>query len=457
MDHGVPLLLASNRGPVSFVDGPDGGLELRRGGGGLVSALVPPDGVASGWVCAALNDADRRAVREGLVPPEVRMLPLDAEVFAAAYDRVANSVLWPAQHLLPADPVTDADLAGYRAYADAFAEALASSAAPHGSVLVQDYHLALVPARLRALRPDLRVSHFSHTPWAPPDAFARLPLAGELLEGMLGADAVGFLSPRWARAFLACCSRLLGAQTSDDAVRWQGRTVRVAIHPLGVDAGALRARAARPDVARRTAELQALVGDRQLVLRVDRSEPTKGIVQGLQAYAALLRRHPEHRGRVVHLALAYPSRSTLPQYRAYAVRVREEADAVRAEFGDDAVELVVEDDHARSLAALGMADVLLVNPVRDGMNLVAKEGAVLSRAGLALVLSREAGAADELGADALLVDPHDVVATADALHAGLVMGADERRERTGRLAAAAGALPPSAWLAAQQADLVSRA
>ncbi len=186
------------------------------------------------------------------------MLPLDPDVFTRAYDRVANGVLWPAHHLLPHRPLEDADWAGYTAYAQAFADALAEQAAPRAQVLVQDYHLALVPRLLRARRPDLRVSHFSHTPWAPPAELGRLPAARALLEGMLGADAVGFLSPRWADAFLACCRDLLGAPTTDDTVRWAGRTVRVGVHPLGVDAPRLRARAAEPDVRARAAELRAL-------------------------------------------------------------------------------------------------------------------------------------------------------------------------------------------------------
>ncbi|MCW2606613.1 MAG: alpha,alpha-trehalose-phosphate synthase, partial [Frankiales bacterium] len=429
----VSLLLASNRGPVSFFDTPDGGLELRRGGGGLVSALAGSGTSGTGWVCAALTDADRRAAHEGLLPAGVRMLPLEPALFEAAYDRVANSVLWPAAHLLPAAPLADADWAAYRRYAEAFADAVAQDAAEGAAVLVQDYHLALLPALLRARRPDLRLSHFSHTPWAPPQALRALPVARELLTGMLGADAVGFLSPRWARAFTDCCAELLGAEVRPDGVRWEGRSVRVSVHPLGVDADGLCARAEQDDVLARRAVLQELVGDRQLLLRVDRSEPTKGIVPGLHAYAALLRAHPEHLGRVVHLVLAYPSRAELPEYRAHTALVEAAAAEVDAEFGREGwrpVHLEVRDDHARSLAAYRLADVLLVNPVRDGMNLVAKEGPVLSERGLALVLSREAGAADELGDDALLVDPHDVEGTAQALHRALLMPPAERAART---------------------------
>ena len=216
------------------------------------------------------------------------------------------------------------------------------------------------------------------------------------------------------------------------------------------------ARAADPDVVARRTQLEPVVGDRQLILRIDRTELSKNIVRGLEAYRELLRSRPEHRGRVVHLAFAYPSRHDLPEYREYTAAVQRLAREVNEEFATAGwlpVHLEVRDDYARSLAAYALADVLLVNPVRDGMNLVAKEGPVLSPDGVVLVLSREAGAADELGADALLVNPFDVSQTAAALHQALVMAPAERRARCDRLAEAAAALPPAAWLAAQLAAL----
>jgi trehalose 6-phosphate synthase len=322
-------------------------------------------------------------------------------------------------------------------------------------VLVQDYHLSLTPRQLRALRPDLRIGHFSHTPWAPPEYFRTLPddVAVDVLTGLLGADAVGFLAPRWAEAFVRCCTELLGARTVPGGLSWEGRTVRVDVHALGVDGPALRERAAQPDVEARLQEVRELVGDRQLLLRVDRTELSKNIVRGLHAYRELLRTRPEHRGRVVHLAFAYPSRHDLPEYREYTAAVQRTAREVNEEFAEPGwlpVHLEVRDDYPRSLAALRVADVLLVNPLRDGMNLVAKEGPVLSEHGLALVLSREAGAADELGRDALVVHPLDVSQTAAALHEALQMDPADRAARTARLAAAATALPPQAWLQAQR-------
>ena len=456
------VLLASNRGPVSWVEGADGTLEARRGGGGLVSALGTLElGGHVHWVCAALSDLDRQALRGGAKVDGVTILDVDPVTFERAYNGIANGLLWFTAHLLWSMPTTPSfddrtrrEWDAFCTYSRAFADALAVHAAEGASVLVQDYHLSLVPQLLRELRPDLRIGHFSHTPWAPPEYFRLLPdrIAVGVLRGLLGADSVSFHSARWADAFARCCVEVLGAVYDGQHVTLDGRSTSVAVHPLGVDVDELRARAAEPDVTSRLAGLRALVGDRQMLLRVDRTELSKNIVRGLEAYQLLLRRFPEHRGRVVHVAFAYPSRHDLPEYREYTGAVQRLAREVNEEFAADGwlpVHLEVRDDYARSLAAMALADVVLVNPLRDGMNLVAKEAPVLSQDGLSLVLSREAGAADELGPWAYLVGPLDVSATAEALHAAL---ADtDRTERTAYLVAAAAAHPPASWLSAQLA------
>lgn len=443
------ILVASNRGPVSYTATEAGELEARRGGGGLVSGLSAiGSGEQSLWVCAALGDGDREAVRRGVGEPGVRMLDIDPAVHADAYNGIANSVLWFVHHMLyqtPLEPVFDQEFRrrwdSYRAYNRAFAEALADAAAPEAAVLVQDYHLALVPGMLRELRPDLRIGHFSHTPWAPPEYFGLLPddIAGELLRGMLGADRLGFLTRRWADAFTACCDRLVGGT---------GRT-ETGVHGLGADADFLRERAHRPDVDARLTELREAVGpDRRTVVRVDRTELSKNIVRGLLAYRELLENRPEWRERVVHIALAYPSRQDLAVYRDYTAEVSRLAAEINETWGTPGwtpVIVHVKDDFARSLAAYRMADVALVNPIRDGMNLVAKEVPVVSDAGCALVLSREAGAHEELDEFAITVNPYDVTATAEALHRALTLPPADRADRTKHLAAAATALPPRRW------------
>ncbi|MBO1416797.1 trehalose-6-phosphate synthase, partial [Streptomyces sp. FH025] len=466
----APVLVASNRGPVSFSTTDDGTLTLRRGGGGLVSGLSAIGDPNAVWVCAALNDADRRAAREAprgrldlaghdVGGQAVRMLDIDPETFAHAYNGVANSTLWFVHHLLYATPTAPSFDAGfrtqwaaYRAYNAAFAEALAAEAAPNAAVLVQDYHLSLAPALLREARPDLRIGHFSHTPWAPPEYYRLLPddVARAVLTGILGADRAGFLTERWARAFAACCADLLGATVDHRAltVTHEGRTTLLGVHALGADADFLRERAHRPDVDERLAALREAVGGRRTIVRVDRTELSKNIVRGFQAYRHLLRTRPEWHDRVVHIAFAYPSRTDLAEYRDYTAAVEHLAREINAEFATPTWQpliLHVHDDFPRSLAAYRLADVALVNPIRDGMNLVAKEVPVVSDDGCALVLSREAGAHAELAADALTVNPYDVIATAEALNTALTMSREERADRTKRLAAAATALPPQQW------------
>ncbi|GAA4808044.1 alpha,alpha-trehalose-phosphate synthase (UDP-forming) [Streptomyces ziwulingensis] len=452
------VLVASNRGPVSYEVREDGSLHAKRGGGGLVSGLsaIGPDADAL-WVCSALSDGDREAVRRGVGEDGVRMLDVPADVHADAYNGIANSVLWFVHHMLyqtPLEPVFDAEFrrqwASYEAFNRAFAEALAEEAAEGAVAIVQDYHLTLVPGMLRELRPDLRIGHFSHTPWAPVEYFRMLPddIAEQVLRGMLGADRLGFLTRRWADAFTGCCKALVGGL---------GDT-RIGVHGLGADADFLRRRSHEADVDERMAALREQIGSgpdgnlRRTVVRVDRTELSKNIVRGLLAYRQLLADRPEWHEKVVHVAFAYPSRQDLAVYRDYTAEVQRVADEINTEYGTDGwtpVVLHVQDDFARSLAAYRLADVALVNPIRDGMNLVAKEVPVVSDAGCALVLSREAGAFEELGEDAIVVNPYDVTRTAEALHEALVMPAGERVERAKRLAAAATALPPARWFLEQ--------
>ncbi|MFF9109409.1 MULTISPECIES: trehalose-6-phosphate synthase [unclassified Streptomyces] len=452
-DQKARVLVASNRGPVSYTVGDDGSLHAKRGGGGLVSGLsaIGPDAGAL-WVCSALSDGDREAVRRGAGEQGVRMLDIPADVHADAYNGIANSVLWFVHHMLyqtPLEPVFDAEFrrqwASYETYNRAFAEALAEEAAEGAVVIVQDYHLTLVPGMLRELRPDLRIGHFSHTPWAPPEYFRMLPddIARQVLRGMLGADRLGFLTRRWADAFTACCEQFAGGL---------GDT-RIGVHGLGADADFLRERAHQADVGERMTALREQIGaGRRTIVRVDRTELSKNIVRGLLAFRQLLDDHPEWRERVVHVAFAYPSRQDLAVYRDYTAEVQRVAEEINAAYGTEGwtpVVLHVEDDFARSLAAYRLADVALVNPIRDGMNLVAKEVPVVSDEGCVLVLSREAGAYEELGEDAIAVNPYDVIGTAAALHEALSMAPGERTDRVKRLAAAATALPPAKWFLEQ--------
>jgi len=469
---------------VSFRLGDDGTLSAQRGAGGLVSGLssVTDHAGAVLWVCAALSEADRAAARQapdgrlGLDGTPggsgVRMLDIPPAVFHQAYNAVANSTLWFVHHMLydtPNQPgfgtAFGREWDSFRSYNRAFAEALAQDAGPAGETgrpvraVVQDYHLTLAPRMLADLRPDVRIAHFSHTPWAPPAYFRVLPdaVGREVLDGLLGADHAGFLCQRWADAFLDCCEAVLGpdgakVDRARQRVSYRGHVTEVGVHPLGVDAAELSARAAEPDVQAQMVSLAEATGERKLIVRIDRTELSKNIVRGLAAYRELLVAYPQWRGRVMHVAFAYPSRHDLPEYREYTARARQLAREISEEFAAadwDPLIMQIDDNYPRSLAACRLADVLLVNPIRDGMNLVAKEGPILSDNGCALVLSREAGAAAELSADALMINPFDVSGTARALHEALLMSDSERKRRSQSLARAASAAPPAAWFADQ--------
>jgi trehalose 6-phosphate synthase len=465
------VLVASNRGPVSYQFADDGSLSAKRGGGGMIAgvmsglAALGPDTEAT-WICAALSDADRAAAGEGLPGDTgVRMLDIAPPILDSAYNKVANSALWFVHHMLFDTPVEpcfgaefQADWRSYVTYNEAFAGALTSAGADRSRVLIQDYHLALTPRMVRDLAPAARIAHFSHTPWAPSAYYRLLPdeVGLAVLDGMLGADHCGFLAARWADAFLDCCANVLDASVDGNRVSYRGHTTTVGVHPLGIDVPELRARAAAADVVAHMATLTEATSGRQIVVRVDRTELSKNILRGLASYRELLASRPQWRGQVVHLAFAYPSRSALPRYRAYTEQVERYAEEVNAEFGTpDWTPLILEvkDDYARSLAACRLADVLLINPIRDGMNLVAQEGPALSGNGCALVLSREAGAAALFGDEALLVNPFDISETASALDHALSMPAAERRRRAAAMTAAAEGRAPARWLAEQLAAL----
>ncbi|HEV8114757.1 MAG TPA: trehalose-6-phosphate synthase [Acidimicrobiales bacterium] len=451
------LVVVSNRGPVSYRVGDDGELVPRRGAGGLISTLGPAlaarakaGGITTDtWVAAAISEGDRRAAAEDPAENEgvrIRLLAVDEDAYRGFYDVVSNQTLWFAYHGLDHRPLTPslgrAWHQAFEAYVEvnrAFAEAVAEEAPEGATVLVQDLHLSLVGGHLARERPDLATAHFAHTPFCWPDGLAVLPVERrrQLLEGLAGHGAVGFHSSRWERAFLACCAE---AEVAPPATF---------VSPAAVEPADLGTVAEGEDCVRRLAEMEELVGDRQLLVRVDRMELSKNVVRGFSAFALLLEEHPELVGRVLFVACCYPSRESLPEYAAYRDAVFAEVERVNERFGP-VVDLVAEDDFPRSVAALCRADVALINPVRDGLNMVAKELALVNRRDAVLCLSPEAGAWEELGgAGALAAPPFDLAGTADALHEALTMGADERAERAKRLREAASARTPTDWLGDQ--------
>ena len=453
------LVVASNRGPVSFGIEDGGAPEPRGGAGGLGPSLASAlSGSGATWVAGALTDGDRLvAGADGFEHDGValRLLDLPATVQAGAYNVVANGTLWFLQHDLydrSRRPVFDARWyeawEAYREYNAAFATAIAEEAAEGATVLVHDYHLGLCGGLLADLRGDLRTLHFTHTPWCEPRDLAVLPdhAVRELLAGMAGYGTCGFHTERWAAAYARCAA----------AYRADGDAPTVFASPLGVDAGRLAELANSSECTERREALDERVRGRRLLLRSDRVELSKNLVRGFRAYGELLERRPDLHGGIVFMALAYGSREQLPEYLAYRSEVEHVVELVNARFGSGdwaPVELDVSDDFLGSLAALTRYDVLLVNPLRDGLNLVAKEGPLVNRVDGVVALSREAGAFEELGTAALEVHPYDVVQTAAALERALDMGTGERADRAARLRSVCAARTPASWLD----DLVAHA
>ena len=447
-----PLVIVSNRGPLSFAF-EDGRLVTRKGGGGLVTALGPAvAGTGATWFAAALSDADRQAAAAGTIEAEgfrVRPLTVEPNAYRMYYDVVSNGLLWFVYHglfdLARRPRIDRRWREAWDAYRDVnrtFAEAVAADADDGSTVLVHDYHLSLLPAELAQKRPDLRTVYFQHTPFCAPDALRVLPasIATELLGGMAAARACGFHATRWAAAFEACTHDVLG------------RSARTFVSPASADADGIRAVAASEPCTEALRALEADVGDRQVIVRVDRIELSKNLLRGFHAFDELLRTAPEWRGRVVFAAFVYPSREGRPEYLAYRQEVEGLVRRINGTWGTAGWTPILydpEDDFPRSVAALRRYDVLLVNPVRDGLNLVAKEGPLVNERDGVLALSRESGVWEELGGVALELNPFDVSDTAEVLASALSMSRDERADHARATREAAGARTSQQWLGDQ--------
>jgi trehalose 6-phosphate synthase len=448
------MMLVTHRGPYRFSVCDDGSFAARRGAGGLVSAMLPlvqrdDIGEPPSWVAAAIDEGDRAAVAAGAatVPGlDLHLLELDPALHRMHYDVISNAVLWFIHHGLfdlARRPRFDRYLReawdGYEAVNAAFADVVVDRARDGEQVLVHDYHLALVPGMARAVRPDLRLTHFTHTPFCGPNSIRILPTdMAEAVCASMGAVTAGFHTARWAAAYSASAREVTGADVTPPYAA-----------PLGPDPDALAEVAASDGAARRAAELDELVGDRKLLLRSDRIDLSKNIVRGFHVYDALLDTHPECRERVVFVALLNRSRSSLAEYLAYEQEVDQAAARVNERWGTSSWQPVVldtRDDYEQTVAGFSRYDALFVNPVKDGLNLVAKEGPLVNRRDGVVALSPEAGAYEELHGAVLPVHPYDIEAGAHALHTALVMPADERAVRAAELRRLVAVHTPRTWL-----------
>jgi trehalose 6-phosphate synthase len=454
-------IIAANRGPLEFTIKPDGERVQQRGSGGLVTALstLSPHLSDSVWICAPQSDGDRSVALEApegilidhgrseeTVKQRVKLLDIDHDSFDRYYSVISNPIIWFVQHnlwdLSNAPNITVAERAafehGYRvvnaAFADAIVRAMDEHAGP-STVMIHDYHLYLVGGMVRRARPDASLSHFIHIPWPQPDAWRVLPgwMRQELMLGLVGNDLVAFQTERHARNFLLTCEELLQLPVdfTNSSVWVNGRTVAVRWYPISVDAEQLES-FAKSDAVLHYEQALENVRREHLIVRVDRTDLSKNILRGFLAYDRMLEKHPDLAGRVTFLAILQPSRQDVAEYAEYTERIFRLVADINLKHGNvewQPIDLRMEENLAHAVAAYRLFDVLLVNSVHDGLNLVAKEGMLLNERDGVLVLSEHAGVHDEIGAYSLSVHPLDIEQQADTLYEALFMPVGERRRR----------------------------
>ena len=471
------LVVAANRGPVSFHSDPTGEPVVTRGPGGLVTVLTEVLRSHPGtWVAAALGDEEARlaACHEAAEVTldgdayRVRYVALDPEAYHKYYNIVANPMLWFIQHYLwdlgwhpdIAANETEAWEAGYVPVNRRFAEAvLAELGGEPGIVMLHDYHLYRVAPVVRAAGGDVLLHQFVHIPWAQSDYWRVLPdqIRRAVFEGLLANDVVAFHTEHYVRNFLQGCSDLVDADVDYDrrVVRVEGRDVWARAYPVSIDPASLRAAAGSQRAAAAEAALLARRRD-HLVLRVDRLDPSKNVTRGFVAFGRFLELHPEFKERITFLALLQPSREDVEEYVTYRERVERVVADINTRHGTTdwmPIDLRIQDDFPVTLAAYRHYDALMVNAISDGMNLVAKEGPVLNRRAGVLILSEHAGAYEELGAFAVGVNPFDIEQQAAALHRALTMPDDERAVRARNLVRVVEENSVEKWVTTQFSDI----
>jgi trehalose 6-phosphate synthase len=476
-----PLVLVSNRGPVTYQD--DG--SVKRGTGGLVTALT---GLASHrdaiWIASAMTDGDVRVAEEHdgrpieVEAPEggtyhVRFVASDPEAYDRFYNIFANPMLWFIQHYLwdqsNAPDIrrheVDAFENGYQTVNDDLARAVLDEI--HGDdepvVMVHDYQLYTLPAMVRASRPDVFLHHFVHIPWTQSDAWRVLPkwIRDQIFEGLLANDIIGFHTRSYRRNFLQCCRDLMDLEVDMErgVVHCADRKVWVRAYPLPIDYNATREVARREGV--RAFEERLLRRRREYsILRVDRADLSKNVLRGFTAFDIFLEQHPEFAERITFTAQLMPSRTDVPEYAEYLEKIEALVAVVNHRHGTPdwmPIDLKLRDDLEEAVASYKHYDVMMVNAMFDGMNLVAKEGPLVNERNGVSILSENTGAHEELGEFALSVNPFDVQELADSIFDALTMAVAERERRARGLKEIVTSRDPGNWIDEQIADIRAKA
>jgi trehalose 6-phosphate synthase len=480
MGEQQPLTIVSNRGPAQFELDSSGERIARRGGGGLVTAL---QGLVSHrkalWIASAMTDEDLAVTREAGGEPtsvevegvtyDVLLVESEAEAYDRFYNVIANPILWFIQHYLwdlsnaPDIRQQEADAwdYGYRIVNEDIAEAVvgAIEGQPDPVVMLHDYHLYTCPGVIREARPDVFLHHFVHIPWTQPDSWRILParMREEIYRGMLANDIIGFHTTAYCRNFLHCCQELMELEVDFErmAVVHADRETWVRPYPLAIDAERLERVAQSEEVI--SCE-EALLERRRdhLILRVDRADLSKNVLRGFTAFDTFLQQHPEFRERVTFIAHLQPSRQDVPEYQEYLERIEALVAVVNHRHGTTdwmPIDLRIYENFPEAVARYKQFDLLMVNPIFDGMNLVAKEAPAVNTRDGVVMLSENTGSHEELGDCTLTVNPFDIQEQADAIHRALTMSAEERALRATRIREIVRERDPGLWVDEQLEDI----
>ena len=458
---GREVIIAANRAPVTFNRSPEGELMVSRGAGGLVTALIGlTHQVPATWIGCARSAEDVQWGSGDIAYNEdhhlhVRFINPEPDVYERYYNVISNPLLWFLQHSMwdtPRAPMItratwDAWENGYKVVNRMFADALAEhvrSLDTQPVILLQDYHLYLVPRLVRAQfarkhRPLL--THFVHIPWPGPEYWRILPSAmrHSIVDGLCAADLLGFQTDEDGLNFIRSVESFLPGASVNYLRRriwYRNHSVSVSDFPISIDIDGLRQQSASDEVGDYRREILQEAGENALIVRIDRAEPSKNILRGFLAFEELLVSYPQHRGRVKFMAFLMSSRLDVPEYQSYMDELMAAAGRVNARFGEahwEPVRVMVGENLPRAMAAMQVYDVLLVNSIADGMNLVAKEGPTINQRNGVLILSDTTGARQQLAPGALVISPCDIYATSEAMHNALEMPEAERIEKADRL------------------------